>query len=410
MKIHDVLLTSVEDKIHRILTFQEIKDLVLARFPEIKPTSILPSEHAQQHRSTCLQCKTAPIFKKIGRGFYEVLPQARATAPEKTVHEKLALALADAAGKELGMAEIRARVAAVFPETHLPSVIPSDHIKGGSCKLCSQAPLLQRSAVRGRYKVLGTLNTAAAGLYLKEEASSGDSEISLKLAALLENHGVEMLYTQAELFIQRLAEPLTGNRLLFNLLSLGVRERIPIDLLEYSELLPEGALLAKLARRLRENYGVETMLAARSVAIWAQALKRLTQESFVYSPSAPRQRLGGQGPEQSDGPAGSLHTLTLRSTATGYQVLKKSTRNVAVALWVSHANGYALGIKKEHLLPSLAALLQAHATADGFCPPELIPSFSPRRAGDWPHRTYVWFTRVPRELLEQVFLDLDAKF
>lgn len=414
MKIHDVLLTSVQDKIHRILTFQEIKELVLARFPEIKPTSILPSEHTQQQRSTCQQCKAEPVFLKVGRGFYEVLPQALASAPDKTVHEKLALALADAGGQELGLADIRARVAGLFPETHLPSVIPSDHIKGGSCKLCSQAPLLERSTVRGRYRVLAPVRPVAAGLYLKESSGPEDTDLSLKVLELLKTYGVEMLYTQTESFIQRMAERLTGNRLQLNLLSLAVRERIPIDLLEFTELLPEEILLAKLTRRLQENYGVETLLASRCVAIWAQALHQLagTPEPFVYPVAVPRQRWASERSNRA-GPleiAGSLRALTLRSTATGYQVLKKSNRNVAIALWVKDTESYALGIKKDHLLPSLSSLLHSHATSGGLCPPELIPSFSPRRSGDWPHQTYLWFTKVPLNLLTQVFLELDARF
>lgn len=302
---------------------------------------------------------------------------------------------------------MRQRVGELFPETHMASVIPSEHVRGGACKICIHEPLLERASVRGRYRVLA--KPPVSGHLMVNERPTGD--IGTQIADLLRRHGAEMLYHQPEFFLQRLAEQISGPRLFFNLLSLGIRERIPFDLLEFSDVVPEGVLFEKLSRRLSDNYGIVENLAHQSVRIWAQALalvprsKRLQHPDVVASLFTDSIELG----HGIDSPQ--LKNLTLSETATGYLVLKKGVRNVAMALRISASpETYVLGVKAGHVKRDGFERLLAYRTTDGTCPAELVSRFSPRGLDDWPHSTYIWFAGVPAQLLSQVMKMLDELF
>lgn len=404
MKIHDILLNCVQDKVGKILTFQEIRDRVQTHYPDLKLSSILPAEHTSEaSRSTCTQCKTHPIFRKVGRGFYEVLRQDKPLSPEKSIHEKLQQVLAAEHGKELNTLEIRERIGLAFPETHLPSVIPSDHIRGGACKTCNTSPLFERTSLRGKYRVLAVNSVPYP------------QELSQTLIDLLKVYGTEMLYMQPETFIEHLSMSLIGQRRAFNLLSLSLRERIPIDWLELSDIVPVNTLHAKLSERLQFNHGIQPEAASQSVKIWTHALNeyRQTESSFNYpQPVNLSAKLAEDSAHFKTNSAqieSDLQTLKLSDTATGYQALKKGNRNIALLFCQSQDN-CLLGIKSEQFSKTLQTILKGFNTPDFRCPEAFITRFSPRQTSDWPHQSYSWFQQVPYSLVLDVFKELDRHF
>ncbi|MGV3526786.1 MAG: hypothetical protein ACO1RX_21390 [Candidatus Sericytochromatia bacterium] len=274
MKIHDILQQAVCEYTDAILRFEQIRALVKAHAPQLKSSSILPSEHSDQAtRGSCLRCMQHPIFIKMGRGRYQVCSQP-VGLPEKSIHEKLASLLATVPQELISTQEIRQLMSGAFPDTHLPSVILSDHVRGGSCKICSDFPLFGHSGTRGLYRILKT----------QTDTAIHTASLSQRLGQLLKQYDLEQIFAAPELLHQALLDWQGQERRRVNLLELALRERIPLDLLEFGDLMSPESLQQRLIQRLYLHYGIAPEWGSEAVTLWKQALDRAQRRPrHVYS-------------------------------------------------------------------------------------------------------------------------------
>lgn len=271
MKIHDILRQVTEPGM--VMTYEEIRQKVLAAAPKTKASSIVPSEHMAGRSGVCRLCRVHPIFEKLTRGLYRVL-----ASPEPEVlpiHDQLAQALADYAGQIMRVKQIREAVVQLFPATHPPSIIPHDHIAGGACRSCQSRPLLVHGQRWGTYLVLGGKEVQAAipGLTPVQQDA---------IRKALEGYLPERQHLQLELFTEELAAIPSLSPRESNLLLSAVRERAAVDLLEFAALMDEQTLHQRLAQRLYEYQGIRLELAHWAIAAWAGLLKG----RIVYPPAA----------------------------------------------------------------------------------------------------------------------------
>lgn len=272
MKIHHILRQLTEPG--TLLTYQEIKQKVRDAHPEIKSRSIVPSEHTRGKKGVCKLCHDWPVFEKLEHGLYRVLPGPE-HVNELSVHDKLVQALATCLGQQLTVGAIRERVAALFPDTHLPSVIPLDHTLGGACRICVNTPLLERTAKRGCYRVLAPSQPAALPLALL------NPEQVSRIGDLLLQFKPDVLHMQPESFLKALAALADLDYRELNLLAHALRERVVVDLIEFSPLLESEVLHARLAQRLYEKQGVSPPLARWAVEVWHAVLAG--SQAGIYS-------------------------------------------------------------------------------------------------------------------------------
>lgn len=262
MKIHDILQQAVCKHTDAVLRFEQIRALVKAYAPQLKSSSILPSEHSDQAtRGSCLRCAKQPIFSKVGRGTYRVRPQP-AALPEKSIHEKLESLLATLPQKLISNQDIRQLMSVAFPETHLPSVILSDHVRGGSCKICSHYPLFGHSGKRGIYRILKA----------QTDTDIRAASLSQRLSQLLKQYELEQLFADPQLLHQALLDWQGQEKRRINLLELALRERIPLDLVEFGDLMSPERLQQRLIQRLYLHYGIASEWGREAVMLWQQAL------------------------------------------------------------------------------------------------------------------------------------------
>jgi hypothetical protein len=276
MKIHDLLRQLLPPG--AVLTYEDIKMQVLAAYPQVNPNSIVPSEHMRGRRGSCKLCHPLPIFEKLERGLYRVLPGEPAP-PQLSVHDKLVHVFQSRSHQLLTVAEIRLLVAADFPDTHLPSVIPLDHTLGGACRWCQAGPLLERTGRRGLYRVLLPPSQALPPMVDDTGLSEGQKE---SLLALLQTYQADLMRFQLVPFEQALdALPEFGYREK-KLLLTALRERVLVDLAEFGPLLDTQVLHTQLAQRLYAHHGISLDLAHWAVMIWQYLLHRLQKG---YAPS-----------------------------------------------------------------------------------------------------------------------------
>lgn len=71
---HNKLSEIFKDKTGQVFTHADILAEVMRRFPNANPSSILPSDHATQHKGCCRCIFDAEtrLFDKVERGRYKV--------------------------------------------------------------------------------------------------------------------------------------------------------------------------------------------------------------------------------------------------------------------------------------------------------------------------------------------------
>lgn len=388
MKIHDILRQVTEPGM--VLTYDEIRQKVLAAYPKAKASSIVPSEHMAARQGVCRLCRSQPIFEKLARGLYRVL-----ASPEPEVlpiHDQLAQAVANDAGRILTVRQLREAVARLFPATHLPSIIPHDHIAGGACRGCQDSPLLVHGQQRGTYLVLGARDAPGEipGLTpVQQEA----------IRKALEKYLPERLHLQPELFTEALAAIPSLSPRESNLLLSAVRERTVVDLLEFAALMDEQTLHQRLAQRLYEYQGIRLELARWAVAAWA----RLLHGRIAYPPAANRLRQVAEAASvwQDQALAGiQLKQLQIQPQRHACLWLMKQRHRIA---FLAHPRSHRLLALQTGLLPvDMQERLQPFSCQNpqsflGFVPSEEL-------------QAYAWYRFPEHAQLEQILLALDGLF
>lgn len=379
MNIHQIL--QVVTRPGTVLSYAEIKAKVQAAFPETRAGSILPSEHVRGHCKNCKRCQQQPLFEKLGHGLYRVLPQSEREA-DYSVHDKMRLALAEYTGQVLKVATLRQLVLERFPQTHLPSVIPSDHSYGGACRICAHSPLLERTGQRGLYRVLSLSPTRGASLKAPSEAVG-------ILRQLLQNEDLARLQEQSEAFAQRLRQTSLPQREIHLLLA-ALQARIPNDLLDYGPLLAPELLQTRLAQRLYDQQGISLNLAHGAIQTWKQALQ----------PALTAYASGGAVVSQvaeKTGRPGFRH-LQAQVLRQGVRLFKKRRRRVALSL--QQGAFWLLGLRAELLTPVLESKLSQTATAV-----DVRPSVAGQRT-----EAFKWYQLNSQADLDTLLWILDQSF
>lgn len=407
--MHDILLEVFKNASGETFTFEEIQSLIRQHYPEIKLTSILPYEHAsgEKQGKYCKRCQQEPVFAKMGRGFYKVVVQSiQALRPAHSIHEKLVTALAGQPERVLTIYEIKELIQQHFPDTYLPSVIVSDHIKGGACKECQEWPLLARTSMRGCYKRLSQR-------HVKMAPKSIENTLQQTLLTVLNADPDRLFYQTPDLFAKNMQSTVgSGYRREISVLTAALRERIPFDILEFAALVPQEQLWSHLAQRLYDNCGIAEPFARWSVNSWATALQ---QRALAKAPSA-RPVQVNQTPAVYETQSVrirsqecNLKKLTINNTETGYDALKKARRNVAMCLYLSETNAYLVGIHKPHVSAVLDLLKEPQMSLP-HCPPEHARQFSLYGSLKWLDMRYSWFIGLSKHHVIRIFEQLDSQF
>lgn len=416
MKIHDILVAVFKDSSGQTFTFGEIQKQVRQRYPHLKPTSILPYEHitGKTHSKSCKMCLSEPIFTQVGRGFYKVLlPRQQEAVPAYSIHEKLVVALAAHSGQIMTVYAIKALVKQRFPDTHLPSIIVSDHMKGGACKECSQKPLLERAGQRGQYYCLPQSIQTPVRILPGDRQTPPEDFLQQKLLLVLKADPDRLFYQTPDSFAQQLQAALgSGYRREISVLTAALRERIPLDILEFAKWLPQAKLWERLASRLYENCGIAEAFARWGVENWGMALQHLFE--LIPRPHTTNVALVNTTYHTETvrifAAECRLNKLTLNNTDTGYDALKKAHRNVAMALYLPEHSSYLVGLHKSHILPDTLALLEPAQNPLLQCPPKYVRRFSLYGHTAWLDERYSWFIGLTKPLVIQIFEQLDSQF
>lgn len=392
MKIHHILRQVTEPG--TLLTYQEIKQKVRDAYPDIKSRSIVPSEHTRGKKGVCKLCHDWPVFEKLEHGLYQVLPGPE-QVDELSVHDKLVQALAACLGQQLTVGEIRGRVAALFPDTHLPSVIPLDHTQGGACRICVNTPLLERTAKRGCYRVLAPPQPVALPLALLSP-----DQLS-RIGDLLMQFKPDILHAQPEGFLKALAALADLDYRELNLLAHALRERVVIDLLEFSPLLESEVLHARLAQRLYENQGISPPLARWAVEVWHTALAGGQAGIYAAVRQPEGYSFGESGLKWSGLRAAGIQLLALQTMALSAEIswLKKQRHRVALLAYPDTHR--LLGVRPKLVPAGLSELAR-------LMPVEALPVQLPLS----PHELegYRWYQFSDSESLKKGLTLLDQSF
>lgn len=389
MKIHDLLRQLLSPG--AILTYEDIKAQVIAVYPQLNPNSIVPSEHMRGRRGSCKLCHAFPIFEKLERGLYRVLPGSLAV-PQLSVHDKLRQVFQSRPHQLLTVAEIRLLVATEFPDTHLPSVIPLDHTLGGACRCCQTGPLLERTARRGVYRVL--LTTSQLVPPVVDETGLNEAQKSA-LLGLLQKHQADLMRFQLEPFVQALEALSEFGYREKKLLLTALRERVLVDLVEFGPLLEIDILHTQLAHRLYVHHGISLDLARWAVMIW-QYLLHLLHKGYAHTLETSYRVAETPESHAYHTAMGEVVLQTLQLLPLNSEVywLKKRRHRVAW-LQASATAGYYLALRSPFYKGDLV--------------PELAPYQSPRPALSLaPESDYQWFQFPHSHALISVILRLDA--
>lgn len=397
MKIHDLLAQALASKQGKLLSYLEIQSTVLQAYPNLKPSSILPREHTgKTGPKACLLCQKRPLLARQGHGIYKVLSQSN-FSPEKSTHDKLASVLQNHTGEIFTLAQIRTLVSQAFPDAHLPSILPSDHMLGGACRECSKTPLFGKTSKRGLYQVLArepiaVIKTTVVPGNVSQPAAASSLPIPA-IRQLLESYGYELLQAHPEGFITQMNQHLGKYRREINLLGTALRERIPFDLVEFASLGDYDDLFGRLCQRLERYQGLQPAVAEWAVATWGKILR---QDALLEQHDSPPKHTA-QSFALADQSTHLAH-LAVYDHAAGYKTLKKGVRKLAVC-YTDHPAGCMLGIKQELWVSELTALLTDI--------PQVTPQQIPGLIG---LQKYLWFQPVALETVIAVFECLDQLF
>ena len=84
MNNHDCFAEAFRERGGETLSTSEIAGVLLARFPEFSPGSVLPNDHAEGNKAACWCAGTDQrIFDRVGRGRYRVQPANPARKPRE---------------------------------------------------------------------------------------------------------------------------------------------------------------------------------------------------------------------------------------------------------------------------------------------------------------------------------------
>lgn len=420
MKIHDKLIEVTRAHEGKIFSKQEIEKLVLAYDPYLKSSSILPAEHTSGKR--CALCKKSPIFEKLEHGLYKVLPQP-SSRHHLSNHEVLWQALQDASNQLLTKAQILAKVRAFSPETHLESIIPTDHMAGQAvCKACKSFPLLEKTGQRGLYKVrnLKLLQSLTRPQILNLDSPESQQHLlTQRLLQFVKKHGRRNLLQSPENLANTLESLFLDAAREGFILGLVLRDQIVRDLLKYADDLPWPLHEKKLAEQLYQHFGIDQDLGRWAINSWGQALElpaALASKALIYPSSQAQPKLQEEAaifstlaPERLQIAKKHLQNLQINPTKTGYEALKKGRHRIAMVLYLSQQDSYLLAVKKSYD-QAVSKLLAKYATPDKACPVVYLPLFSPQRRRDWPSENFAWYSDLPQALILQAFEILDKLF
>lgn len=72
---HDMMLVALNRFKGQELSYSEIKDIVLTRFPNFNKGSLQPNDHSQLGNKSCCRCvgSSRQLFRNVGRARYFIL-------------------------------------------------------------------------------------------------------------------------------------------------------------------------------------------------------------------------------------------------------------------------------------------------------------------------------------------------
>lgn len=340
MNIHQMLHSVT--RAGTILTYSEIRDKVLALYPDAKAQSILPSEHVKSRKCMCKACCQQPLFKKLSHGLYRVLDTPKIQR-ELSIHEKLNHSLEPFKHQVLSIKIIREHLTQAFPETHPPSIIPSDHTYGGACKVCAQTPLLERTTHRGYYRILSPLQA-----FMQERTIL---PVDNGLQSILKKCDLKQLAQQKELLAQELKEKSTLQSREIHLILAALNEQVVRDLLDFSPLSDPNLLKTRLAQRLYDQQGICLPLAHWAVEVWSEAIK---SQHYIHNSAS--------SITATDETVPSLQLYNLSHTKLHAKISLFKKRGRRVALLFQDKEKTQLGLRKELLSPDLEQELEQWGT------------------------------------------------